>query len=265
MKKIVIGILIGLLICGIGFGVWKVLDNKENNEKISEEKLNELYSMVKDAKLYYKEKVTTSSNQLPLIKFALNNYIKENNINKHNFIFNDNNIYIIGEDDTLIKVDPKNYSEKDGIINKTKFYNYVKEKYNITLSDISINNFSLISGELMAVNTSEDFIICRHGSTGSVEELHVKLINYEEDKDYVYIYDNAIIKIFDSGSLYLEKYFDATKEDMTFYCSDKSNCGDLKELTTNEIMNAMDNNKFKHTFKKNKDNTYSYVSSEHVM
>lgn len=265
MKKIVIGILIGLLICGIGFGVWKVLDNKENNEKISEEKLNELYSMVKDAKLYYKEKVTTSSNQLPLIKFALNNYIKENNINKHNFIFNDNNIYIIGEDDTLIKVDLKNYSEKDGIINKTKFYNYVKEKYNITLSDISINNFSLISGELMVVNTSEDFIICRHGSTGSVEELHVKLINYEEDKDYVYIYDNAIIKIFDSGSLYLEKYFDAPKEDMTFYCSDKSNCGDLKELTTNEIMNAMDNNKFKHTFKKNKDNTYSYVSSEHVM
>ena len=52
---------------------------------------------------------------------------------------------------------------------------------------------------------------------------------------------------------------------MTFYCSDKSNCGDLKELTTNEILNAMDNNKFKHTFKKNKDNTYSYVSSEHVM
>lgn len=141
MKKIVIGILIVLLLFGIGFGVWKVLDNKENSEKISKEKVNELYSMVNDAKLYYKEKVTTSSNQLPLIKFALNNYIKENNINKHNFIFNDNNIYIIGEDDTLIKVDLNNYSEKDGIINKTKFYNYVKEKYNITLSDISINNF----------------------------------------------------------------------------------------------------------------------------
>ena len=78
MKKVFLGVFIGLALCALGFGLWKVYDKKDTNEKgnddyekITIEKVNELYSMVTEGKLYYKEKVTTSSNQLPLLKYAL--------------------------------------------------------------------------------------------------------------------------------------------------------------------------------------------------
>ena len=56
--------------------------------------------------------------------------------------------------------------------------------------------------------------------------------------------------MYESGTLYLEKYIGGY-DTATFYCG-FSECGNLKELTDDEINNQMVN-KYKHTFKKNSD------------
>mgnify|MGYP000664767020 FL=1 len=33
MKKVFLGVFIGLALCALGFGLWKVYDKKDNNEK----------------------------------------------------------------------------------------------------------------------------------------------------------------------------------------------------------------------------------------
>ena len=269
MKKVLIGVVIGLALCALGFGLWKVYDKKDTNEKgnddyekITIEKINELYSMVTEGEFYYKEKVTPSSNQLPLLKYALNNYIKEKNINTDKIQVNLDEFYVIGDGDTPIKVNPKNLSEKDGVINKTNFNNYVKEKYNIEISDVKDEKFSLVSGRTYAANTSDSYIVYTRGTSGLDIKLHSKMTDYKEDKDYLYIYDKVVIEVFDVGSLYLEKYMDASNNEFTFYCS-SLDCNGLKKLTDDEIDNQMVN-KYKHTFKKNSDKTYSFVSSEYL-
>lgn len=280
MKKVFLGVFIGLALCALGFGLWKVYDKKDTNEKgnddyekITIEKVNELYSMVTEGKLYYKEKVTTSSNQLPLLKYALKNYIKDNNITGNKIFVEEgkDKFYILNEYDNLVEKNLSYFSEKDGVINKEKFNNYVKEKYNIKIDDAnipihgsttssSIFDLSSSAGNRF-VNTKDNYVIVSYGGNFDGSKLYSKMIDYKEDKDYVYIYDKAVIKVYESGTLYLEKYIGGY-DTATFYCG-FSECGNLKELTDDEINNQMVN-KYKHTFKKNSDKTYSFVSSEYL-
>lgn len=280
MKKVFLGVFIGLALCALGFGLWKVYDKKDNNEKgnddyekITFEKVNELYSMVTEGKFYYKEKVTTSSNQLPLLKYALKNYIKDNNITGNKIFVEEgkDKFYILNEYDNLVEKNLSYFSEKDGVINKEKFNNYVKEKYNIKIDDAnipihgsttssSIFDLSSSAGNRF-VNTKDNYVIVSYGGNFDGSKLYSKMIDYKEDKDYVYIYDKAVIKVYESGTLYLEKYIGGY-DTATFYCG-FSECGNLKELTDDEINNQMVN-KYKHTFKKNSDKTYSFVSSEYL-
>ena len=152
-----------------------------------------------------------------------------------------------------------------------ELFNSLKEKYNIKIDDSnipiygsttssSIFNFSSSAGNTF-VNTKDNYVIASYGGNFDGSKVYSKMIDYKEDKDYVYIYDKAVIKVSDSGTLYLEKYIGGY-DTATFYC-DFSDCGNLKELTDDEIDNQMIN-KYKHTFKKNSDKTYSFVSSEYL-
>ena len=279
-----IGLIIFLIIIILGLVVYIVYDKfvyqepavKEEVESVVQkeditnsdlaEELHE--SLIADdvMGLYFKEEVTPDkTNDERFIKFALAAYIDEKDVKL------ESNICGAPSDDTNTYITKE---ELNSFINKT-FNNTLK--YDLPLYDEKNpdNNIYHLYGKYTFESYEGKWAVTCNGDTRNIVDS--KLVKAEQEGDYVYIYDNAVICSTNDMSGYgCSKFVDSDEDVLTCdLCTENdSNCkhddicpsktdDDYIELMADTLLEKYADKlaTFKHTFKK-VDGKYYLVSSE---
>ena len=235
--------------------------------------------------LYHNYKITSSdSSNKELLIFNILKYVEENKINIH---------------ETKSTIDTGVQQDIKATISKADITTYMQNKYNTNLdytykASKQYDEVGIIGYLDVLADDTNYYIASIPGGDGSYY-LNTKLVKAEEDKDNIYIYDNAVYSIFamdtrrSFDSLDIGDYIDNEKNE---YISDKilieclgdntttdpydmkksEKCpfsGNISDITPDSMSkhafeNMSDKLKtFKHTFKK-QDGNYFWVSSEVV-
>lgn len=245
----------------------KESDNKEEVTKVEEkeeikditntELAKGLHSTLitkdKASGLYFENKVTSLEvSNADLIVFNIKNYLTDNNIN-------------LGESEQ-IKCAGDGFETIDECgshkINKSDITTYMQNKYNNNIKyELSkdLNKFYELYGTYVVVSNDETYEIMADSSASGFFFIKSKLVKAEQDDEYVYIYDKAVFCTAGAGSFYFynmmhDGLYSSTEEDSLLSIEEKA------EDILNNLSDKLDT--FKHTFKKDSDGIYYWVSSE---
>ena len=232
---------------------------KVKDTKLIEELRSGLITSNKVSSLYYSSIKATDVNNKNLIGFNVVKYIDDNNITLNNT-------------DTVYK--DTNY-KLNMTVSKANLNDYINNKYNTNLEYLytSKDNNDFVSigcNEVIADENNYYYVTMPKGC--GLTKIATKLVKAEEDKDYIYIYDNYVKCSTEtgwSGCVLAED--EVLGINSTVSCNEDGQVdekcpikGTVDEMSNYVLTNMQDKLKtYKHTFKK-LDGNYFWVSSENI-
>lgn len=246
-----------------------ISEQQEPNGQLIKDLHASLVSVDNSYGLYFSKSVDinniTAEQFLPLV---LTNYIKENNISTK------------ADLQCVLHDDYSEYCDEFVSVSKSQIDSYIKTKYN-TERDFTLkaNYDSSHYSKQMAISDfvydldNQKYYFGRIPATGYGSEVYNKIINSEQNGDYVYIYDTAFMCEFVNGIYcYANMHTENDKvifsyamgmEKPDFVIIDSKNNSSIDyDYVFNNYQNKL--NKYKHTFKLENDGNYYWISSELV-
>jgi len=231
------------------------IKKEENLEKIAQNLEKKLLTDDGTSGLYYDYININDVNNAKFIVFNIKQYILENKIN-----------YSASMDGCGVEINETNgYVISKDIINK-----YIQKKYNTT------NNYDILESKYIpfstggtehVVSNGDNYIIGCLAQSGGISKIFNKYQKIEQEKDRIYLYDNAISCHAEMQDHYCTKEVDTNLYENVIFDANNSNTNiDTFEDMANHIFsNLLDKtNTYKHTFIKSEDGSYYWHSTEIV-